>query len=157
MRANDSNAKIRTISSRETSLVAGETVPRNLAVPAFYLKYLPKKQDLAGQFHVAHCYRSNVTLGRKLVKHIRMADSCYPVLNDKTACQQYLWRVASDSVFHAEEGTELMRVHVQCLGAVAKFWIKPISPGSNVGMKAPDLSKAAAKGTQSGQRESGVK
>ena len=45
--------------------------------------------------------------------------------------------------FYADEGTEPLHVHVQYQGAVAKFWVKPVSLASNMGMKASDLSKAA--------------
>jgi hypothetical protein len=46
--------------------------------------------------------------------------------------------------FYADEGFEPAHVHVECQGAVSKFWINPVQFAGTMGMKAPQIKRAAA-------------
>ena len=45
--------------------------------------------------------------------------------------------------FYADEGFEPPHVHVEYQGAVAKFWINSVQFAGTMGMKAPQIKKAA--------------
>lgn len=46
--------------------------------------------------------------------------------------------------FYADEGFEPPHVHVEYQGLVSKFWIKPVRFAGTMGMRAPQITKAAA-------------